>query len=111
MLSQCLRQCSKKQCGLCEATFGNIYRWDGEALHLLATHNTPPAFAEARSRLILRPGASSLAGRMLASKAVVHIADVAATLAYEQRVPETVAAVELGVCALSWAFRCSTKTN
>jgi GAF domain-containing protein len=86
----------EKAVRICDATFGNIYHWDGEALHLLATHNTPPAFAEARSRLILRPGASSLAGRMLASKAVVHIPDVAATKAYEQRVPETVAAVELG---------------
>ncbi len=33
---------------------------------------------------------------MLAEKAVMHIADVAATEPYEQRVPETVAAVELG---------------
>ena len=33
---------------ICDAKFGNIYRWDGEALHLLASHNTPPAFAEAR---------------------------------------------------------------
>ena len=33
---------------ICDATFGNIYRWDGDALHLVATHNTPPAFAEAR---------------------------------------------------------------
>jgi hypothetical protein len=32
---------------------------------------------------------------MLATKAVVHIADVAATQAYEQRVLETVAAVVL----------------
>jgi GAF domain-containing protein len=81
---------------ICDATFGNIYRWDGEALHLVATHNTPPAFAEARSRLTLRPGSTSLIGRMLATKAVVHIADVAATQAYEQRVLETVAAVEIG---------------
>ena len=33
---------------ICDATFGNIYRWDGERLHLLASHNTPPAFVEAR---------------------------------------------------------------
>ena len=33
---------------ICDAKFGNIYRWDGEALHILATHNTPPAFADAR---------------------------------------------------------------
>jgi two-component system, NtrC family, sensor kinase len=32
---------------LCGAKFGNIYRWDGEALHILASHNTPPAFADA----------------------------------------------------------------
>jgi hypothetical protein len=26
---------------ICGAKFGNIYRWDGEALHILASHNTP----------------------------------------------------------------------
>jgi GAF domain-containing protein len=81
---------------ICEASFGNIYRWDGKALHLVATHNTPAAFAKARSRLPLGPGSNSLVGRMLVTNALVHIADVAATQAYEQRVPETVAAVELG---------------
>ena len=86
----------EKAVRICDATFGNIYRWDGEALHLVATRNTPPAFAEARSRLTLRPGSTSLIGRMLATKAVVHIADVTASQAYEQRVPETVAAVEVG---------------
>jgi GAF domain len=35
---------------MCDARFGNIYRWDGDALHLVATHNTPPAFGEARRR-------------------------------------------------------------
>jgi hypothetical protein len=35
---------------ICDAKFGNIYRWDGEALHMLASHNTPPAFAEDRRR-------------------------------------------------------------
>ena len=28
---------------ICDAKFGNIYRWDGDALHLVATHNAPPA--------------------------------------------------------------------
>src|SRR6478736_1060773 len=32
---------------LCDAEFGNIYHWDGDALHLVATQNAPPAFAEA----------------------------------------------------------------
>ena len=82
---------------ICDATFGNINRWDGEALHVVATHNTPPAFAEARKRLPIRPGPKGFTGRMVATKAVIHVADIAAERAYtEHRVPETVAAVELG---------------
>ena len=30
---------------ICDAKFGNIYRWDGEFLHLLAAYNTPAALA------------------------------------------------------------------
>jgi two-component system, NtrC family, sensor kinase len=82
---------------ICDATFGNINRWDGEALHVVATHNTPPAFAEARRRLPIRPGPKGFTGRMVATKTVVHVADIAAEAAYfEHRLPETVAAVELG---------------
>src|SRR4029077_11472001 len=33
---------------ICDAKFGNIYRWDGELMHLLAAHNTPSALAEVR---------------------------------------------------------------
>ena len=40
---------------ICDATFGNIYRWDGELLHLLAAHNTPPALVEARRQSGIRP--------------------------------------------------------
>ena len=82
---------------ICDATFGNIYHWDGEALHLLATHNTPPAFAEARRRSPRYPNANIPAGRVAATKTVVHVADLAAEQAYiGQRDPATVAAVELG---------------
>ena len=38
----------EKAIRVCEATFGNIYRWDGEAFYLLATKNTPQALAEYR---------------------------------------------------------------
>ena len=82
---------------ICNATFGNIYRWDGEALYLLAAHNTPPAFAEARKRSPRYPSLNNPTGRMIATKTVVHVADVAAEQSYiEQRDAETVAAVELG---------------
>ena len=82
---------------ICDAKFGNIYRWDGEALHLLATHNTPPAFAEERrSTPYFRPGPKDPVRRMMMTKAVVHIDNVAATEAYAEREPAAVASVELG---------------
>ena len=63
---------------ICDAKFGNIYRWDGDALHLVAAHNTPPAFAEARRRSPFVLVRKLLCGRMVATKAVVHVADLAA---------------------------------
>jgi hypothetical protein len=38
----------EKAVRICDAKFGNIYRWDGSAMRLVAAHNTPPALAEAR---------------------------------------------------------------
>ena len=82
----------EKAVRICDATFGNIYRWDGELLHLLAAHNTPPALRRAPRR----PRPDQPSGRMIANKTVIHVADVAAEQAYIERDPETVAAVELG---------------
>ena len=81
---------------LCDAEFGNIYHWDGEALHLVATQNAPPAFAEARRLTTGRPGSKTPTGRMIANKKVVHIADLRAEKAYADRDPWIVAGVEIG---------------
>ena len=82
---------------LCGAKFGNIYRWDGDALTLVATHNTPAALAEARKRTpILRFGRKNPVGHMIATKSVVHVDDAAASEAYIENDPATVAAVDLG---------------
>ncbi len=82
---------------ICDAKFGNIQRWDGEILHHVAAHNTPPAFAEARMRSLLRPSTETPIGRMVATKTVMHVVDLAAEPGYiEQRKPTIVAAVELG---------------
>jgi two-component system, NtrC family, sensor kinase len=70
----------EKAVRICNATFGNIYRWDGGAFSLVATYNTPPAFAEFRSRSPIRPGPNDPLGRIVATKAVVHIHDAAARL-------------------------------
>jgi GAF domain-containing protein len=81
---------------ICDATFGNIYRWDGNALHLVGTHNTPPAFAEARRRLPIRPDPRRPLSRMLATKTTVHVPDLTAELMYAERDPAMVLGVELG---------------
>ncbi len=82
---------------ICDATFGNIYRWDGEALHMLASHNTPAAFAEDRRRSPYRPYPQSPIGRMVANKTAVHISDIKAEQVYvEQLDPVAVTAVALG---------------
>ena len=62
---------------ICDAKFGNIYRWDGDALHLVATHNTPPAFAESPERLPLRPHRRTHRSHV-GDKTAIHVADLAA---------------------------------
>ena len=82
---------------ICDAKFGNIFRWEGDALHLVATHNIPPAFAELRRRSPFSPGPENPIGRMVTTKAVVQVADLAAEQRYiDRRDPAIVAAVELG---------------
>ena len=87
----------EKAVRICDATFGNIFRWQDDVLHLVATHNTPPAFAEFRRRSPLRSSPQYAVGRTVATKAAVHVADLAAERPYiEERDPGYVAAVELG---------------
>ena len=82
---------------ICDATFGNIFRWDGEAFQLMAAHKTPPAFAKARKLSPIRPAPTTLFGRLVATKSLVHTPDLAAEKQYvEERRPSYVEAVELG---------------
>ena len=87
----------EKAVRICDAKFGNIFRWDNEGAHVVATHNTPPAFAEARRRSPNPANPKTSFGRMIATKAVVHVADAAAEPGYvEQHDQAAVEAVELG---------------
>ena len=81
---------------VCEASMGAIYRWDGEGLLLVATHNMAPAYAEALGRSPLRPTPDGYVRRIVETKAVLHFADLAAQPAYAERKPMAVAAVEVG---------------
>ena len=86
----------EKAVRICDAKFGNIYRWDGELLHLLAAHNTPPALAEARQQSAIRPTSEKVGvRRMVETKTAAHVVDLAADESYVGA-PAAVDAVELG---------------
>ena len=54
---------------ICDAAFGNIFRWEGDSLHLVATYNTPLRLREiASARRIGVPHPNAPVGRMLATK-------------------------------------------
>src|SRR5215831_2997073 len=67
---------------ICDADNGAINRWDGEALHLVATHNMPRAFIELREQSPYRPVRHSPSGRVLATGRAVHVVDLAANATY-----------------------------
>ena len=62
---------------LCDALGGNVQRFDGELMQLVASHNWAPEGLElARRRLPIRPTRSRGAGRAVLSRTIVHIPDV-----------------------------------
>jgi GAF domain-containing protein len=81
---------------ICEATFGNLYLHADGALCIAASHNVPPAFAEARRRGPFHPHPDSLFGHVIRIKATAHLADLVTTQLYIERNPPVVDAVELG---------------
>jgi GAF domain-containing protein len=81
---------------LCEAKFGNLYLHEDGALRVVASHNVPRAFAEARRRGPIRPHPESAFGKLIRTKQTVHTADLATTRPYAERNQPVVDAVELG---------------
>jgi GAF domain-containing protein len=81
---------------LCEAKFGNLYLYEGGALRIVASHNVPAAFAEARRRGPFHPPPGGPLYEVIRTKQTVHTADMAATQAYAERHPVVVDAVKLG---------------
>src|SRR5262249_20939549 len=82
---------------ICEAKFGVLYRKEGDRFRMVAAHDVPSAFAEARNkRGLFRPAPGSPADEVIKARATVQIANVAATRPYVERHPTIVEAVELG---------------
>ncbi|MFL6823208.1 MAG: GAF domain-containing protein, partial [Xanthobacteraceae bacterium] len=82
---------------ICEAKFGTLFLREGDALRVVAMHNTPAALAELRRRdPLIHPGPETSLARSIASKQVVQVADIKTDRAYLERDPDRVAVVELG---------------
>jgi GAF domain-containing protein len=82
---------------ICEAKFGTMFLRDADAFRVVAMHNPPPAYAEARRREpLVRPPPDSILGRVSASKQVVHITDVRELQSYIERNAFMITGVELG---------------
>ena len=82
---------------LCAAPFGNLFLCEGENIRLVAAHHPASAHPEWWSPgtlIALRDNSSIPVARMVASKAIVHVADMRGDRAYIERVPRTVAFVE-----------------
>jgi hypothetical protein len=81
---------------LCEAKFGTLYLYDGDAFRAVAFHNAPPAYVEHRKRGPIRPSPSTGLGRLRSTKQVVQINDITAEQGYTKGDPLFVTAVGLG---------------
>jgi GAF domain-containing protein len=83
---------------LCEAKFGTLILYTRNwRFRVVAMSNAPPAFAELRRRdPMFEVTAETSVGRALATKDVVHIADLAQEASYKERHPASVALVQLG---------------
>jgi GAF domain-containing protein len=87
----------EKAVRICEARFGTMYIYEGGGFRVVATHNAPPAYIEARSRdVLLRPPPDVPLGRVAVTKQPVQVADMKTTRAYIERDPFVVAGVNLG---------------
>jgi signal transduction histidine kinase len=81
---------------ICEANFGNVYLWDGDAFHLVAAHNTPRAFADTRKRAPFRPNTGHPFRSLAETRQVFHVADIMTLPIYQEGDPQIVEAVKLG---------------
>ena len=71
---------------LCDGLFSTLFQFDGDVLHILATHNlTPDALEALRRAYPARPTRALAAGRAILERAVVHISDVELEAESQQR--------------------------
>jgi signal transduction histidine kinase len=65
-----------------------VFRFDGELLHFVASHNVGPSYAELlRAKYPMRPDSSQVSGRAVLTRCVVRLEDALADPDYDQQFP------------------------
>jgi signal transduction histidine kinase len=80
---------------ICQAHFGHVMLYHGEAFHAVYLHDVPRPYREMMERGPICPGPNTALSRIIRTKEPVHIVDLAAELAYAERDPLRVITVEL----------------
>jgi two-component system NtrC family sensor kinase len=75
---------------LCGSLYANVFRFDGELLHFVASHNVGPNFLDMLQRKFpMRPDSSQVVGRVMLTKSVVRVEDSLADPDYDQQFPRS----------------------
>src|SRR5215471_3220724 len=73
---------------LCGGLFSNVFRFDGELLHYVTSHNVGPSYADMiRANYPRRPDSSQVSGRVVLAKSVVWLEDALTDPDYDQQYP------------------------
>jgi GAF domain-containing protein len=71
---------------LCGSLYSNFFRFDGELLHFIATHNVGPGDLKViRKKYPMRPDYSQVSGRVVLTKSIVRVEDALTDPGYDQR--------------------------
>ena len=71
---------------LCGSLFANVFRFDGELLHWVASHNVGPSFVDLlKAKYPMRPDHSQVTGRVFLTKSVVRLENALTDPDYDQR--------------------------
>jgi hypothetical protein len=94
---------------LCGSLYANVFRFDGELLHFVASHNVAPSpwrhYADfLKAKYPMRPDSSQVSGRVLLTKSVVRLEDALADPDYDQRSAR-------GAGGDYWGCRCCARAN
>ena len=82
---------------ICKANFGNLFLYEGNSFRIALQHNPPPAYAERWRQnpvLVVDANPHNPLARLIKTRTVVNIVDLAAEKAYLERDPRFVALVE-----------------